>query len=152
MNMTSQDLERQVLQPKTHQKILLRAAELIDQGWTRGTAARDADGQKVRSTSPQASAWCVVGAMDRALHELLNLDAYALLGLEIEAYDKAPCPPGVLRLLRRPLQRVLGHCGPAQWNDRICPGQDAAAQLLRQAAARIGLEDASTCDLQGVRA
>jgi hypothetical protein len=33
-----------------------------------------AGGQKVRSTSPQATAWCVVGAVDRALYELLNLD------------------------------------------------------------------------------
>jgi hypothetical protein len=47
-------------------------------GWTRGTAARDTDGQKVRSTSPQATAWFVVGAVDRALYELLNLDVQPL--------------------------------------------------------------------------
>ena len=54
MNLISQDLERQVLHSAMHQKILLRAAELIEQGWTRGTAARAADGQKVRSTSATA--------------------------------------------------------------------------------------------------
>jgi len=32
-----------------------------------GTAARDVDGQRVRSTSSQATALCVVGAVDRAL-------------------------------------------------------------------------------------
>jgi hypothetical protein len=95
-----------------HQKILLHAAELVAQGWTRGTAARDADGQKVRSTAPQASAWCVVGAVDRALYELLTLDVYDLLGLELDAYDTAPCPLAVLRALRRPLERVLG---PTTW-------------------------------------
>jgi hypothetical protein len=42
-----------------HKKLLLRAAELIELGWTRGTAARDIEGQKVRSTAPQATAWCV---------------------------------------------------------------------------------------------
>jgi hypothetical protein len=73
-------------------------------GWTRETAARDADGQKVRSTAPQATAWCVVGAVDRALDELLNVNVYDLLGLEVDAYDMAPCPLDVLRELRRPLQ------------------------------------------------
>jgi hypothetical protein len=138
MNGIAQDLEHQVLHPAIHQKILVRAAELVEQGWTRGTAARDAGGQKVRSTSPRATAWCVVGAVDRALYELLNLDAYALLGLEIEAYDKAPCPPGVLRALRRPVQQVLGRSGGlAHWNDHLCQGPAAAERLLRDAAAQI---------------
>lgn len=138
MSVIAQDLERQVLHPAIHQKILIRAAELVEQGWTRGTAARDADSQKVRSTSPQAAAWCVVGALDRALYELLNVDAYALLGLEIEAYDKAPCPPGVLRALRRPVQRALGpNGGLAHWNDHVCESPAAAERLLRDAAAQI---------------
>ncbi len=48
------------------------------------------------------------GAVDRALSELVNLDVYALLGLDVDGYDTAPCPLKVLRTLRRPLQRVLG--------------------------------------------
>ena len=118
-----------------HQKLFLRAGELVAMGWTRGTAARDATGQKVRSTAPQATAWCVVGAVDRALYELWNLDVYALLGLEVEAYDTAPCPSEVLRALRRPLQRVLGRRDLAPWNDHVCLGPAAAEQLLRAAAA-----------------
>ena len=107
MNELSPELTRQALHPAMHQKVLLRAAELVAMGWTRGTAARDASGQKVRSTAPQATAWCVVGAVDRALYELLNVDVYALLGLEVDAYDTASCPLEVLRALRRPLQQVL---------------------------------------------
>jgi hypothetical protein len=79
--------------------------------------------------------WCVVGAVDRALYELWNLDVYALLGLEVEAYDTAPCPSEVLRALRRPLQRVLGRRDLAHWNDHVCPGPAAAEQLLRASAA-----------------
>ncbi len=67
MNELSPELTRQVLQSAMHQKLLLRAAELITMGWTRGTAARDTDGQKVGSTSPEATAGCVAGAVDRAL-------------------------------------------------------------------------------------
>ena len=135
MNKLSPELTRQVLQPAMHQKLLLRAAELVAMGWTRGTAARDATGQKVRSTAPQATAWCVVGAVDRALDELLNVNVYALLSLEVEAYDTAPCPFEVLRALRRPLQRVLGRRDLAHWNDHVCPGPAAAEELLREAAA-----------------
>jgi hypothetical protein len=138
MNMTAQNLKGHVLHLATHQKILLRAAELVAQGWTRGTAARDVGGQKVRSTAPSARAWCVVGAVDRALYELLNIEVYDLLGLEVAGYDIAPCPAGIMRELRRPLRRVLGEANVAAWNDRVCPGPAAAEQLLRDAAARLG--------------
>ena len=137
MNKLSPELTRQVLQATMHEKILLRAAELVAMGWTRGTAARDTTGQKVRSTAPQATTWCVVGAVDRALYELLHLDVYDLLGLEVDAYDTAPCPFEVLRALRRPLQRVLGCRGLAHWNDHACPGPAAAERLLWEAAASI---------------
>jgi hypothetical protein len=116
---------------------LLRAAELVAMGWTRGTAARDASGQKVRSTAPQATASCVVGAVDRALYELWALDVSALLGLEVDAYDVAPCPVELLGALWRPLQRVLGRPGLAHWNDYGCPSPAAAEQLLRAAAATV---------------
>jgi hypothetical protein len=145
MNERAPDLTQQVLQPEMHQKLLLRAAELVAMGWTRETAARDASGQKVRSTAPQATAWCVVGAVDRALYELWSLDVYALLGLEVDAYDTAPCPVELLRALRRPLQHVLGRPGLARWNDHGCPSPAAAEQLLREAAATA----ARSCDWSG---
>ena len=138
MNERTSEFTHRVLQPAMHQKILLRAAELVAMGWTRETAARDAAGQKVRSTAPQATAWCVVGAVDRALYELWALDVYALLGLEVDAYDTAPCPSELLRALRRPLQRVLGRRDLAHWNDHGCPGPAAAGDLLREAAATVG--------------
>src|SRR5258707_2351142 len=137
MNERTPEFMHQVLQPTMHQKILRRAAELVGLGWTRGTAAGDASGQKVRSTAPQATAWCVVGAVDRALYELLTVDVYALLGLEVNAYDTAPCPLEVLRVLRRPLERALGRRDLAHWNDHGCPGAASAGRLLREAAASI---------------
>src|SRR5258705_12747336 len=142
MNALAPEFTHHVLQPALHEKLLLRAAELVALGWTRGMAARDATGQKVRSTAPQATAWCVVGAVDRALYELWTLDVYALLGLEVDAYDTAPCPSEVLRALRRPLQQVLGRRGLAHWNDHGCPCPAAAEQLLRDAAAAV----ARSCD------
>ncbi len=145
MNERAPELTQHVLLPAMHEKILLRAAELVAMGWTRGTAARDATGQKVRSTAAQATAWCVVGAVDRALYEMWTLDVYALLGLEVEAYDTAPCPSEVLRALRRPVQRVLGRRDLAHWNDHVCPGPAAAEQLLREAAAERSPIDSIRC-------
>jgi len=145
MNERAPEFTHHVLQPTMHEKLLLRAAELVAMGWTRGTAARDASGQKVRSTAPQATGWCVVGAVDRALYELWTLDVYALLGLEVDAYDTAPCPVELLRALRQPLQRVLGRRDLAHWNDHGCPGPAAAEQLLRDVAATT----ARSCDCSG---
>ncbi len=145
MNELAVECANQVVDPAMHEKILLRAAELVAMGWTRGTAARDATAQKVRSTAPQATRWCLVGAVDRALYELLNLDVYALLGLEVDAYDTAPCPSELLRALRRPLQYVLGGPDLAHWNDHVCPGPAAAEQLLREAAATV----TRSCDCFG---
>jgi hypothetical protein len=145
MNELALECANQVVDPAMHEKILLRAAELVAMGWTRGTAARDATAQKVRSTAPQATRWCLVGAVDRALYELLNLDVYALLGLEVDAYDTAPCPSELLRALRRPLQHVLGGLDLAHWNDHVCPGPAAAEQLLREAAATV----TRSCDCFG---
>jgi len=142
MNERAPEFTHQVLQPTMHEKLLLRAAELVALGWTRGTAARDATGQKVPSTAPQATRWCVVGAVDRALYELYTVDVYALLGLEADAYDTAPCPLEVLRAVRRPLQHVLGRRDLAHWNDHVCPGPATAEQLLRDAAATA----ARSCD------
>jgi len=145
MNELAVECANQVVDPAMHEKILLRAAELVAMGWTRGTAARDATAQKVRSTAPQATRWCLVGAVDRALYELLNVDVYALLGLEVDAYDTAPCPSELLRALRRPLQHVLGGPDLAHWNDHVCPGPAAAEQLLREAAATV----TRSCDCFG---
>ena len=95
----------------------------------------------VRSTAPSATAWCVVGAMDRALYELLNIEVYVLLSLEVDGYDTASCPAGFMSELRRPLRRMLGRASVAAWNDRVCPDQAAAARLLRDATKRVDLGD-----------
>ncbi len=90
MNERASGFTQHVLPLAMHEKILLRAAELVAMGWIRRTAARDASGQKVRSTAPHATAWCVLGAVDRALYEVLNVDVYAVLGVDVEAYDGPP--------------------------------------------------------------
>ncbi len=128
------ELEQQLQQPAVQQKIVTRAAELLAMGWTRGTAARDAEGRKVRSTAPAATTWCVVGAIDRALYELVGVDVYQVLGFDVDAYDTAPCPLPAVHGLRLGPARVLGCADLARWNDTACPNAATAELVLRTAA------------------
>jgi hypothetical protein len=58
------------------------------------------------AVSRSTTSWSRLGEhLDRALYELLTIDVYDLLGLEVDAYDTAPCPAAVPRALRRPVQR-----------------------------------------------
>ena len=137
MNEAAPELTRQIL----HRGCTRRSSSTRP-SWSNwgGRAGRPPGTPTARRSGPQpqARAWCVVGAVDRALYELLNLDVYDLLGLDVDVYDTAPCPLAVLCALRRPLQRVLGRRDLAHWNDHACPDPATAEQLLREAAAQIG--------------
>lgn len=51
-------------------RILVRALELIELGWTQGAFARDSTGRSVPIGSPLACQWCSDGARNRAKREL----------------------------------------------------------------------------------
>ena len=46
--------------------VLLDAADYIERGWCRGEAATTATGEMCMAHSPQAVAWCAIGAVDAA--------------------------------------------------------------------------------------
>lgn len=54
--------------------ILDRAAELVSRGWTRRALAVDATDTACASNAPEAQAWCLLGAIERA-----ELEAQATL-------------------------------------------------------------------------
>jgi hypothetical protein len=51
----SREQMAQAVQREMHSKVLLRAAELVAMGWTRGVGARNELGQKVVATDPRGS-------------------------------------------------------------------------------------------------
>ena len=53
--------------------IVKEAERLIRAGWTKGTFARDKAGQGVNPISPQATCFCVLGALTRAQHNLTGM-------------------------------------------------------------------------------
>ena len=52
------------------QQVLCRAKEILEQGWTQGTYARDEHGVEADWASPEAVTFCSVGAVYRATSEL----------------------------------------------------------------------------------
>jgi hypothetical protein len=124
----SREQMAQAVQREMHSKVLRRAAELVAMGWTRGVGARNELGQKVVATDPQAVAWCLNGAINRALLDVLGWDWYSCR-LDL----------GLWMTLRRPVREVLRgrslSTGLASWNDSAT--QQAVEDVLRAAAARL---------------
>ena len=54
---------------KTDREILLRARELLEQGWTKDAMARTARGNPCSHSSRLAVSWCLSGAVSRAATE-----------------------------------------------------------------------------------
>jgi len=122
----SREMMTQAIRCEVHRKVLLRAAELVAMGWTRGVGARGELGQKVVATDPQAVSWCLNGAINRALLDVLGLDWYACR-LDL----------GFWMTLRRPVREVLRgrslSTSLGSWNDLANP--QAVEDVLRAAAA-----------------
>ena len=111
-----------------HCKLLLRAAELVAMGWTQKVGARNELGQKVVATDSQAVAWCLNGAINRALLDVLGWDWYSCR-LDL----------GFWMTLRRPVREVLRgrslSTSLGLWSD--LGTQQAVEDVLRAAAARL---------------
>jgi hypothetical protein len=124
----SRELMTQAVQREMHHKVLLRAAELVAIGWTRGVGARNELGQKVVATDPQAVSWCLNGAINRALLDVLGWDWYSCR-LDL----------GFWMTIRRPVRAVLRErslsTNLGSWNDLAT--QQAVEGVLRAAAARL---------------
>lgn len=50
----------------TPREVLLKAAALVERGWTQDAGARSAKGNHVRSTGRAAVCWCAEGAIQKA--------------------------------------------------------------------------------------
>ena len=70
-------------------QVIRRAAELLEAGWQPRSLAEDADGMEVDNASPEAAAYCVVGALWRAADEIAGLDGDAVELMESAAEQVA---------------------------------------------------------------
>ncbi len=68
---------------KTHD-VLRRAADLVDKGWTQGTAARLADGTRTLFDDPDAASFCIIGAVNAVVAKGEGFsDGYFLYSLAV---------------------------------------------------------------------
>jgi hypothetical protein len=55
--------------PRNEERLLVRAGELVTDGWSRHSLAEDRDGRSVAPWSPSARRWSPLGALLRASYE-----------------------------------------------------------------------------------
>jgi hypothetical protein len=105
-------------------QVYARVRELIAAGWTRGAPARDRYGHPVTPTHRSAARFCVLGAAERALHDLETAAALGLppivLDYEIVLGLQAACPDG---------------WSPAHFNDHLARNKEEILAVIDKAAA-----------------
>lgn len=119
--------------------MLLDAAELVRQGWTREYAARDKNGYPVSPVGPNAACFCTIGAINRAVLKGLGGDldvAYTdlyeetckrLHGVVYDALSQI-FPPWISSRSHLTPYRALG-----DWNDQS-GDRNTVVAVLRKAA------------------
>ena len=103
--------------PQTVADVLETAACILSdpKAWTRGALALDADGDEVGPISPEATCFCTVGAIARAIGDNSNF------GLRSDAHNK--------------LRTLLPTFYISEWNDAPYRTHDEVVAKLREAAA-----------------
>ena len=117
-------------------ELLDYAARYVERGWTQGFEARDADGRACGALLGRAASWSVLGALERAEHELGGGHALlaAVQGRNIDRSHMA-----VRARARSALRVALDVEFLGAWNDQrwqsgetVAAGLRAAARWLRQ--------------------
>lgn len=103
--------------PRMAAKVLRRAAEIVEQGFCQGHLAVNTEGRYVDELSPTATAWCALGAMCLAAHQVTGSRSNDL---------------GAWSALNALVQPTLIH----EWNNAPERTADEVAQALRDAAER----------------
>lgn len=126
---------------ETGAAILRRAAELVDQGHVKGTAATDKDGFTVATVSEKACKFCAIGAIGRA-----SWDIY-------QASDFHDCSRKVIRIVAGygvskgiidPVHGPLPDTQVSYWNDACERKPEEVSKLFRDVADAVE-KDAASC-------
>lgn len=109
--------------PRLLQMVLLHAAMLVENGWTQGAYARDESGESVVILAPDAAAYCVVGALTRAVAHVIGGAPGSAVTTDYQLAAITALRRGGIRELQL-----------AIWNDRTRRTQGEVVAALRTAA------------------
>ena len=110
-------------------KVLSRAADLVERGWTQDTYARNERGFSCSSYGAEACSWCLTGSLMRAASDLYDED-------RAEVYDWALM--SWYRSFFNKKDLDFDSCfedAAVEFNDNPDRTQDAVVASLRQAVA-----------------
>lgn len=122
------------LTPSEGQTVFRKARGLLENGWCTETMATNKQGEQVPYSDAQASSFCILGAVGRALH-----DEKKLFGRWRDAVDPLlePCIPAGADLGEDSDDATV-----AAYNDHACASVSDAIALLDKAIARLETSDA----------
>jgi hypothetical protein len=97
---------------KTAKEVFQDAAALVEDGWTQGHMARDADGDMADALGDRATCWCALGALYRAvgddgdLFRNVSVTLARQIGTAVPIWNDAPdrTQAEVIAALRRAAQ------------------------------------------------
>lgn len=96
-------------------KVLGDAKSLVESGWTKDTLARNESGYPVAPGSPEATCWCLVGALVKAsgpdgalCRRVIDFaGTFISRSWTLDRFnDQSPGPEPVINLLRRAHERA----------------------------------------------
>jgi len=112
---------------------LMRAAEVVETGWTQCELARDASGMECKPSDSTAVCWCAEGALRRVFRGSADQDAYSVAFSRL--HDAAAAK---LRAAGRWHVAAL-----AVWNDDEDRTADQVATMMRECAVALRSEVSS---------
>lgn len=109
--------------PQLDLRVLRRARELIEKGWTTKWFAKTKTGRRCAVNSPYATFWCAMGALQRAV-------------VDTGYHD------GTHELMRRHLYPMIdfSFASIAAWNDEAERTQSDVIELFNKAIAKLEAE------------
>lgn len=117
-------------------KVLLRAAEILEQGWCKGNLACTKEGLSVETFSEKAEQWCLLGSFFAAMQQLGYADVANDWTGDVRQVIRKKISATTLKLAESksiPMS-AISTMSLAGINDLILQSQDEAVEFMRSAA------------------
>lgn len=117
--------------PEETIKLLKQARNILERGWCQRSFAQTADGEQTYFTNPNATKFCISGALRKAIHRESNNNNPLETPLELHELHKI-----VKKCIPKKFNRSLWAFNDARWRrkKRILKTLDQAINLVKKEA------------------